>query len=109
MTGFESGNLDGAIPGDLPEELVTVLATGQDVRVERIVSHGQASPPDFWYDQEEHEFVLVSAGRARVRFESGETMELGPGDYLNIPAHFRHRVDWTDPDTDTIWLAVFYR
>jgi cupin 2 domain-containing protein len=51
----------------------------------------------------------VSEGRARVVFEGGETLELGPGDYVNIPAHCRHRVDWTDPDTDTIWLAVFYR
>jgi len=109
MTDPVSGRLDSAIPGDLPEELVTVLASGADVRVERIVSRGHVSPPDFWYDQEEHEWVLVGAGRARVSFEDGEQLELGPGDYVNIPAHCRHRVDWTDPDTDTIWLAVFYR
>ena len=109
MTGPTSGTLDSAIPGDLPEELVTVLARGDGVRVERTVSRGHASAPDFWYDQEEHEWVLVSAGRARLSFESGEQLDMGPGDYVNIPARCRHRVDWTDPDTDTIWLAVFYR
>ena len=109
MTGPVTGRLDSEIPGDLPEELVTVLASGRDMRVERIVSRGHASPPGSWYDQDEHEWVLVSVGRARLSFESGEQLELGPGDYVHIPARCRHRVDWTDPDADTIWLAVFYR
>lgn len=109
MTGPVRGNLGDAIPGSLPEELVSVLAAGRDVRIERIVSHGQASATDFWYDQEENEFVLVTAGRARLALADGEVMALGPGDWVNIPAHARHRVEWTDPDTDTVWLAVYYR
>jgi len=84
-----------------------ILARSPHARVERIVSRGHASPPDFWYDQEEAEWVLVVAGRARLRFQPERTLELGPGDHVLIPPHQRHRVEWTDPARDTIWLAVF--
>lgn len=80
------------------------------LRIERIVSTGQASPPGFWYDQEEHEWVLLLAGRAGLRFEDeDEERELVPGDPVLIPAHARHRVEWTADDEPTIWLAIFYR
>jgi cupin 2 domain-containing protein len=98
---------------DLPdaraaEQVATLLAAGS-VRIERIVSHGQASPPGFWYDQEEGEWVLVLAGAARLRIEGeAEARQLGPGDALDLPAHTRHRVEWTDPARPTVWLAVFY-
>ena len=89
-------NLFESLPAILPEELVDVLLTSGPVRIERIVSHGQASPPGFWYDQAEHEW-------------NGETIELRPGDHIYIPAHQKHRVEWTTPDAITIWLAVFFR
>jgi len=97
------------IPDDLPDELLeTVLDTGS-VRVERIVSHGHASPESFWYDQEQHEWVVVLTGAARLRFEDDdEFVEMGPGNYVNIPAHKRHRVEWTTPEEPTVWLAVHY-
>ncbi len=97
-------------PTGLPEEMTENLVTRADFRIERIVSSGHCSSPGFWYDQAENEWVIVLAGRARLRLEAGgESVALGPGDYLNIPAHVRHRVDWTDPERDTVWLAVFYR
>jgi cupin 2 domain-containing protein len=99
---------DGIPPG-LHGELTDVLARGAHVRVERIVSRGHASPPGFWYDQEETEWVVVVKGRARLRFEAQEAvLELGPGDHVTIPPHARHRVEWTAPDEDTVWIAVFF-
>jgi cupin 2 domain-containing protein len=79
------------------------------VRIERIVSHGQASPERFWYDQDEAEFVLVLEGSARLAFADGEVMSLEPGNWIEIAPHRRHRVEWTNPDRPTVWLAVFYR
>ena len=94
---------------DLPEELTEVLAESNSIRIERIVSHCHISPEDFWYDQDENEWVVVLKGRAKLLFEGGdEPVELGPGDFINIAAHRRHRVDWTTPDEPTVWLAVFY-
>lgn len=96
----------GVPPG--ADEMVDPLLNGDGVRLERIVSYGQASPAGFWYDQEEAEWVMVLAGRARLTVE-GETSdrELGPGDSLFLPAHCRHRVAWTAPDEATVWLALF--
>ena len=86
----------------------TVLAV-PGLRIERIVSLGQTSPPGFWYDQEQAEWVLLLAGAARLRFADEDAARaLGPGDWLHIAAHRRHRVEWTDPATPTVWLAVFH-
>ncbi|HEU5118420.1 MAG TPA: cupin domain-containing protein [Isosphaeraceae bacterium] len=104
----ELSNLFSKIPADLPEELIQTLLNTQSVRIERIVSLGHSSPEVFWYDQESHEWVLLVKGAARLRFEGEEPIELQPGDFLNIPAHKRHRVEWTDPSEPTIWLAIHY-
>ncbi|MGD9738960.1 MAG: cupin domain-containing protein [Bauldia sp.] len=112
MTGtarLRGGNLfDGrrAEPGTSPEEVTELLAR-PGVRIERIVSTGQSSPDGFWYDQAADEWVVLLAGAARLQVE-GEAAPrtLEPGDYLVIPAHCRHRVDWTDPAAVTVWLAV---
>jgi cupin 2 domain-containing protein len=100
-------NLFDAIPAVLPEELTQSLLSAPRLRIERIVSRGHASPDGFWYDQSEDECVLLLAGAAWLRFEN-EVVELIPGSFLNIPAHRRHRIDWTDPQMPTIWLAVYY-
>ena len=98
------------IPTELPEEVFETLVAADRVRIERIVSRGHASPEEFWYDQEKNEFVVVLKGGAGLRMEGEEApLVLQPGDYVDIPAHVRHRVDWTDPSGATIWLAVFYR
>lgn len=100
-------NLFADLPARLPDELVTTLLEAADVRIERIVSHGHASPDGFWYDQPQGEWVLVLTGAARLRFED-ETLDMKPGDFVNIPARKKHRVEWTTPDEPTVWLAVHY-
>lgn len=102
-------NLFAGIPGARPEELSDVLAESDVVRIERIVSTGQATPPGQWFAQSRAEWVVVLRGRATLRFEDEDaprTME--PGDHVTIAAHRRHRVEWTDPDQPTVWLAVHY-
>ena len=101
-------NLTQPIPVSQAEESFQTLLTAPDVRIERIVSHGHASPPGFWYDQTEGEWILLVQGAARMTV-GAERVELRPGDSLNLPAGTRHRVDWTTADEPTIWLAVFYR
>jgi cupin 2 domain-containing protein len=100
-------NLLSNLPTSLPEELTTVLQQGHGIRIERIVSHGHSSPEGFWYDQPEDEWVVVLKGAAQLEFEDS-TREMGPGDFVNIPAHKKHRVAWTSPDEPTVWLAVHY-
>ena len=79
------------------------------MRIERIVSQGHASPEGFWYDQDQHEWVLVLKGAARLRLQDEEQpVKMMPGDFINIPAHKKHRVEWTTSDEPTIWLAVHF-
>jgi cupin 2 domain-containing protein len=102
-------NLFSGIPPQLADELVTVLRRDKGIRIERIVSDGQRSPEDFWYDQKRHEWVVVLEGRAAIEFEGNPNLvELERGSYLNIPAHTRHRVAWTSETEKTIWLVVLY-
>lgn len=106
---IDSGNLFAGIPPRLDQEEMTALVSSPAVRIERIVSHGHASPPDFWYDQPQAEWVIVLAGAARLRFEDESAARpLATGDYVNIPPHRRHRVEWTDPAQATVWLAVHH-
>lgn len=106
---IDSGNLFKSIPGDLDEEIFTVLMESASVKIERIVSTGQSSPPSGWYDQEENEWVVVLEGEAVLAFPETEDIHLKAGDYINIPAHQKHRVSWTKPNINTVWLAVFYK
>ncbi len=105
--GEDAGNLLADLPRQLPHELVQILVTATDVRIERIISHGHASPQSFWYDQPRDEWVLVLRGAARLEFDDGAA-ELRPGDLVNIAARRKHRVDWTTPTEPTVWLAVHY-
>jgi len=98
---------------DLPDarggEVVETLVDAPGLRVERIISWGQSSPPGFWYDQPQAEWVMLLAGAARLRFaDEGEDRLLAPGDHIAIAARRRHRVEWTDPATPTVWLAVLH-
>ena len=108
MTQILQANLRDAIPATLPEELASTLTRSNGCRIERIVSGGHASPPGFWYDQAEDEWVLLFSGSARLELQDPErTVALAPGDWILLPAGCRHRVAATAADTDTIWLAVF--
>jgi cupin 2 domain-containing protein len=102
-------NLFQPAPAAGGEEFFQTLTARDGVRIERIVSRGHCSPPGFWYDQEENEWVALLKGEALLRFEKEQrAVHLRAGDYLEIAAHERHRVDWTAPDGETVWLAVFY-
>lgn len=104
----DHGNLLDALPEELVDEVFDVLVDTGAVKIERIVSRGHVSPPDGWYDQSRDEWVLVLSGAATVVFEDGRVFDLSAGDYLSIPARVRHRVAWTDPDRETVWLAVHH-
>ena len=102
-------NLFAAIPSEIPAEIFQVLLQTNNFRLERIVSAGQATAPGDWYDQDTHEWVVLLAGGAGLHFEDeSEPRVLRPGDHLLIPAHRRHRVEWTDPTQPTVWLALHY-
>jgi cupin 2 domain-containing protein len=88
-------------------EVFRTLLESPHVKLEHIISHGQASPPDFWYDQEEDEWVLLLRGGATLEFADGGMVELTTGDHLTIPQHMRHRVHHTTEDA--IWLALFLK
>lgn len=102
-------NLFDDLPRQLPEERLETLLSAPGLRIERIVSTGHASPENFWYDQQESEWVVLLRGEARLRFEEeSEPLPLRPGDYVHIPPHRRHRVEWTTDKEPAVWLAVFY-
>jgi cupin 2 domain-containing protein len=102
-------NLFANLATNLPAEEILPLLSSGPVRIERILSSGQSSPPGFWYDQEEHEWVLVLRGRGLVEYADGRTVALAPGDHLHIPPGVRHRVAQTSREEPTLWLAVFWR
>jgi len=113
--GIEDGNqmkwnnIFEAIPDDLKEERFETLINSRHVRIERIVSKGHTSPESGWYDQKEHEWVMVLRGEAVLSFKDQPSVHLRAGDFINIPSHRKHKVDWTAPDRETIWLAVHYQ
>ena len=103
-------NLLQDIPVGLNQEFIEKLIDQDSFRIERIVSRGQVSPTGFWYDQDEHEWVVVLTGQAKLQIKGEKDfVNLGPGDTYDLPAHTKHRVAWTAPNLDTIWLAVFWK
>lgn len=101
-------NIFELLPEDMGTEVVESLVQSENVKVERIVSKGHTSPPTGWYDQAQSEWVMVLKGEAIIVVEGGNEIHLIAGSYINIPAHTRHRVKWTKPEIETIWLAVHY-
>jgi len=109
MPALIGANLLQDIRSNVDDERFETLAVGRACRVERIVSTGQATPVGEWYDPNQAEWVMVVQGNAKLLID-GEAAPraLGAGDYILLPAHCRHRVDWTDPNQPTIWLAVHF-
>ena len=106
---MKTGSIFQNIPRDFPEELFETLCATDSVKIERIVSRGHASPEGFWYDQDGNEFILVVQGSAGLTIEGEEgIVVLKAGDYMNIAAHVKHRIEWTDASCETVWLAVHY-
>ncbi len=101
-------NIFESIPENLDEEVFELLAQSEKVKIERIISKGHSSPTSGWYNQDQNEWVVVLKGEAVISFENGEEVELKAGSHINIPAHTKHKVKWTHPEVETVWLAVHY-
>lgn len=102
-------NLFSNIPPSLPEELIEKIIETGSFKLERIVSKGHATPEGEWYDQDRDEWVVLLKGSAALLIEGQAAAALlKPGDHIRLPAHLRHRVEWTDPETETLWLALHY-
>jgi cupin 2 domain-containing protein len=102
-----TGNIFASLPDELAVEQLNELLLSPHLKIERIVSRGHASPPNFWHDEGWAEWVIVLAGAAELMI-AGEAgpRKLHPGDYIHIPPHIRHRVVWTDATQATVWLAI---
>ena len=102
-------NIFNDIPVEIPDEITDTLISSEKIKIERIISKGQRSAENFWYDQEEGEWVILLKGKAKLKFyDQSELVELSPWDYLNIPAHRKHRVEWTSPEESCVWITVYY-
>ena len=101
-------NIFDCIPENLDAEVFERLIDGDAIRIERIISKGHSSPETGWYDQDNNEWLIVLKGEAILEFSEEAPIHLKTGDFINIAAHKKHRVKWTDPGTETIWLAVHY-
>ncbi|DAB28685.1 MAG: cupin [Sulfurimonas sp. RIFOXYD12_FULL_33_39] len=104
-----SSNIFQNIPKHLEEEFFEELISKNGVKIERIVSFGHTTKEFEWYDQSSDEWVILLRGEAILSFEDEVDVRLFSGDYINIPAHKKHRVSWTKEDSETIWLAVHYK
>ena len=105
---MNKSNIFSLIPKQLDEELFEELVSKDGLKIERIVSKGQTTTEFEWYEQENDEWVILLKGEAVLSFFDEDDVRLGVGDYINIPAFKKHRVSWTKPNTETVWLAVFY-
>jgi len=101
-------NIFSNIPCKLEHEIIESIIKDHAVTIERIISKGQASPESSWFNQEKNEWVIILKGKAIVVFENQTPIQLDEGDFINIPSHTKHRVAWTDPDNETVWLAIHY-
>ncbi len=105
---IKQSNIFESIPARLDQEFFDVLAEKDNVKIERIISKGHTSPKTGWYDQQQDEWVIVLKGAAIIEFADGQEFHLAVGSHLNIPAHTRHKVKWTQADMETVWLAIHY-
>lgn len=107
---MKTSNLFTNIPSHNPDkECFEQLIDTDSIMIERIISKGHKSAPsDEWLVQEKNEWVTVLKGKARIAFEDQASIQLDEGDYVKIPSRKKHKVEWTDPDIETIWLAVHY-
>ena len=105
----DRGNFYSNIPEHIPDEVFETLQETSNLKIERILSMGQTTPDGEWYDQERDEWVILLRRQARLKMEGeAELLHLKAGDYVHLPAHLRHRVEWTDPEEVCVWLAIHY-
>ena len=102
-------NIFSDIQKQAPDEVLETILQTDKFKIERIISRGHATAEGEWYDQDKNEWVLVLKGNASLLFEGNDkTIIMKTGDYINIPAHRKHRVEWTEPEEETNWLAIYY-
>lgn len=101
-------NIFSNIPDNIEHEVFEQIINSDNVKIERIISKGHHSSESGWYDQEQNEWVMILAGEAILSFIDGSDITMKKGDYINIPAHKKHKVKWTAPNVETLWLAVYY-
>jgi cupin 2 domain-containing protein len=101
-------NIYQNLPLHLPDECIEILQSNSNVRIERIISQGHSTPIGQWYDQTEHEWVMVLQGLGVIEYADGQCITLNVGDYVYLPAHIKHRVASTIENQHTIWLAIFW-
>lgn len=104
----EVGNIF-KLPDKLPpKELFETLLDNDRVVIEKVVSTGQVTPPGEWYDQDRDEWLIVLQGEGELSYEDSSCIKLTTGDYLLIPAHYKHRVEYTSVEPPCIWLTIFF-
>jgi cupin 2 domain-containing protein len=107
--GVKFDNIFSKVPYFVQDEISETVLKAEHLKLERIISSGQATPPGEWFDQNTNEWVILLSGSAGLRFDDEEEVSvMHSGDYVHIPAHKRHRVEWTDPEQKTVWLALHY-
>jgi len=98
---------------DFPEfsnkEIIEKILSTENLIIERIISYGFNSPEDFWYNQNNDEWVILLEGLAEIEFKDGKTVELSKGDYIYIPAYTEHRVKKCSKNPNSIWLAIHFK
>jgi len=110
MDGIQKNNILSELPKKSHQEIFETLTENSNIKIERIISTGQSTSENEWYDQKQSEWIMLLKGNATLRFKNEEQLiVLTEGDYVNIPAHTQHRVESTSSDTQTIWLAIHYR
>ncbi|MCB0283619.1 MAG: cupin domain-containing protein [Calditrichaeota bacterium] len=103
-------NLFQSIPKDFKNEFFESIINNENFKLERIISKGHSTPKGEWYDQDMNEWVILLKGAAELKIEGQEkNTRLNAGDNLLLPAHLKHRVEWTAPDTETFWLALHFK
>lgn len=105
---MNKSNIFAKIPKDLPQEIFENIIVSESVKIERIISDGHTSPKEGWYDSELNEWVILLQGNAVLEFKDAVSIELDVGDFINIPAHTKHKVTYTSSEKKTVWLAVHY-
>jgi len=110
MDGIQKNNILSGLPKKSQQEIFDTIIESSSIKIERIVSTGQSTSENEWYDQTQSEWVILLKGNATLRFKNEDQLiTLTEGDYVNIPAHTQHRVESTSRDTETIWIAIHYR
>ena len=109
MPEITDKNIFNEIPKQIPDEIIECVLSNDNITIERIISKGHNTPIDQYYDQEKSEWIIILQGQAVLSFEEPhKEVRMKVGDYLLIPAHKRHRVEWTKPDSETLWLAIYF-